>query len=177
MNFRLFYSYVKTNGCYPDFDRIKRPAGLFRVALSLAEAEAERIYNARPSTNGIDILELNREILLGDMATYLGDNYYLDECYVSAYWDLICDEFDGIASWKDLSDLSTSHKGEIELMPQVIEFIPFHDVREAISSMRQMTDNGFFDVLGKNTYRADSMRDEMLRNMETVMRFINRYRK
>lgn len=177
MNFRLFYSYVKTNGCYPDFDRIRHPASLFRVALSHAEGEAEYIFNKRSEQSGADILNFDRDILLGDMATYLGDFYDLDECYVSAYWDLICDEFDGITNEKDLSAMRASHKLELELMPQVIEFIPFHEVREAISSMRQMTDNGFFDVLGTHTYKADSMRDEMLRNMETVMRFIYRYRR
>lgn len=174
--FKLFYGYIKSNGCYPDFDSIGHQTGLFRVALSGVEDEVRAIYDKTAPDSWDELSAFDEDRLPSDMINYLGEWYDLDESFISMYWTMWEHTYQGRTDMDDLND-RVEHDKLIEILPQVIEFIPYHDVKEAISSMRRMTEKGLFDNLGFPTSKADSMRDEMLRNMETVIRFIERYRR
>lgn len=176
MYFKLFYIYVKTNGFYPDADNINY-ANLFRVALNHVENKVKEIYNKTAPDSWNELPLFNEDKLLRSMGSYLEAWYDLDEVFVSAFWALCEKEFDDIDGLTELKERAEANDKIVELVPRIAEFIPYSDVREAIGSMRQMTDNGFFNILGTYTYKADTMREQMLEDMETVIHFIDRYRR
>lgn len=127
-----------------------------------------------------DYLEINEASDLVDaMREDFNKFYDVDENLVQVYWDLCSKAYTPYNSDTSRPEEVSAIKARStleNLLPQIVDFVSINDARRAVSNMQERVEQkNFFFHCRRHTLIAERMRSEMLRDMETVLRFCYQY--
>lgn len=178
--FRSSYRYIKGYG-----PTTSSAEDIFRDELRDAKDEIMTIYGWTSPVKDRgkyykDYLEINEASDLVDaMREDFNKFYDVDENLVQVYWDLCSKAYTPYNSDTSRPEEVSAIKARStleNLLPQIVDFVSINDARRAVSNMQERVEQkNFFFHCRRHTLIAERMRSEMLRDMETVLRFCYQY--